>query len=100
MKRRSALLVILIFADEPGYYMVLASAVGDTTKILDSKGRWVQNMSHKELWFWINSKGGKITSRFDTTLFAPGERVQLGPLTLKTHPSRFQPVFQSGSVNL
>lgn len=71
--------VSLRIANE-GYYRLVASAhalsIGDDI----STETLVQNIAFEEIWLYVDSMGGTVTSEFDTTLFAdtvianPGRR--------------------------
>lgn len=64
---------------EPGYYMALASVIQKSAEPLMEGGEYVQNVIHKEIWLWIDEKGGRITDAYDERIFPAGVRHQPGP---------------------
>lgn len=73
----------------PGYYQVVASllrgsAAGDDER--PARGELDQDVAHAELWLWISESGGKVTERFDPSLFPAGTWAVPGPLTPTTGP--------------
>lgn len=64
----------------PGYYRVVAKAASSDSTIVGGDGRWVRNSAVTTVWLWISEEGGKVTKRFDATLFPKGAVVAPGPL--------------------
>lgn len=69
----------------PGYYRVVASAFmrSDEPAVLD--GRFVQDVAHKEIWLFVDSGGGRVTSSFDPKLLPNGVLPHPGPFR---HPAK------------
>jgi hypothetical protein len=74
---------------EPGYYYVLATVIqhSDDPRI-DARGRFIGSGASKELWLWVDEHGGRVTDRFDPTLFPEGTRRVRGPLGSERKPPR------------
>lgn len=84
---------------EPGYYRMLATAHAPDGASVTDGGRWIDNFDSKTLWLWIDEDGGRVTERFDLSLFPEGARQQPGPLTLRSEPWRFRPAGQASTTN-
>lgn len=74
---------------EPGYYYVLATVIqhSDDSRI-DDEGHVIGTGAGRELWLWIDEQGGRVTERFDPTLFPEGTRRVRGPLGSERRPPR------------
>jgi hypothetical protein len=74
---------------EPGYYSVLATVIqhSDDPRI-DEDGHVIGTGAGRELWLWIDERGGSVTERFDPTLFPEGMRRVRGPLGSEKRPPR------------
>ncbi len=74
---------------EPGYYYVLATVIqhSDDPRI-DGRGQFIGSGASRELWLWIDEHGGRVTDRFDPTLFPEGTRRVRGPLGSERKPPR------------
>jgi hypothetical protein len=68
---------------EPGYYFVMATAKQYSNDSDTDRPNLVGDVSGKALWLWIDERGGRVTEKFDTTLFAPDMRKERGPRTHK-----------------
>jgi hypothetical protein len=71
----------------PGYYQVVASVLRASAQSVDERtpnGELDQDVAHAELWLWISESGGKVTPRFDPSLFPAGTWAIPGPLTPST----------------
>lgn len=44
--------------EEPGYYMVVATAHAPSEESLTEEGQWIDNFESKEIWLWIDENGG------------------------------------------
>lgn len=62
-------------------------------------GKLVQTVAHKELWLWIDPKGGRITPTFDWTIFPEGYRIQHGPASRLNERSPLRSGDASGEVS-
>lgn len=62
-----------------GYYMAVASVFkkSDEPGYIDRK--MVTDVAHKEIWLWIDPKGGRTTAEFERSIFPPGYNPQPGP---------------------
>lgn len=74
---------------EPGYYYVLATVLqhSDDPRA-DADGRIIGSGAGRELWLWVDEHGGRITDRFDPTLFPAATRRVRGPLGSERRPPR------------
>lgn len=74
---------------EPGYYYALATVVqrSDDPRA-NADGHVIGTGAARELWLWIDERGGRVTERFDPTLFPEGLRRVRGPLGSERKPSR------------
>lgn len=74
---------------EPGYYYVLATVIqhSDDPRV-DARGQFIGSGASRELWLWIDEHGGRVTDRFDPTLFPEGTRRVRGPLGSERKPPR------------
>jgi hypothetical protein len=63
---------------EPGYYHLIATGQRHPT-MSDPYASTAPSVSSREFWLWIDEHGGRMTERYDTSLFAPGTRKQTGP---------------------
>ncbi len=74
---------------EPGYYYVLATVLqhSDDPRI-NSEGHVIGTGAGREMWLWIDEHGGRVTDRFDPTLFPEGSRRVRGPLGSEQKPPR------------
>ncbi|HEX8320570.1 hypothetical protein [Longimicrobium sp.] len=74
---------------EPGYYYVLATVLqhSDDPRT-DAKGQLIGSGAGRELWLWVDERGGRITDRFDPMLFPAGTRRVRGPLSSEKRPPR------------
>lgn len=68
---------------EPGYYFVMATAKQYSDDSGTDRPHIVGDVSGKALWLWIDEHGGRVTEKFDTTLFAHDTRKERGPRALR-----------------
>jgi hypothetical protein len=73
---------------EPGYYFVIATAKQHSIDSDTDRPNLVGDVSGKAVWLWIDEHGGRVTERFDTTLFDAGTRKERGPRGSKYKPPR------------
>ncbi|HLM68547.1 MAG TPA: hypothetical protein VK358_13505, partial [Longimicrobium sp.] len=63
---------------EPGYYHLVATGQRHPATS-DPHASAAPSVSSREFWLWIDEHGGRMTERYDTTVFAPGTRKLTGP---------------------
>lgn len=73
---------------EPGYYYVLATVIQHSDDRETDGGRIVGTGAGRELWLWIDERGGRITEKFEPALFPEGTRRVRGPLGPEMRPPR------------
>lgn len=73
---------------EPGYYFVAAAAKQHSYDRMTDLPYMVSDVSQSGIWLWIDDHGGRVTERFDSTLFSPDDRRERGPRTKKSKPPR------------
>jgi hypothetical protein len=74
---------------EPGYYYVLATVIQHSEDArVDAHGQIIGSGASRELWLWVDEHGGRVTDRFDPTLFPEGTRRVRGPLGWERKPPR------------
>lgn len=81
-----------------GYYMVVASVLKKSAEPDIVDGKLVQTVAHRELWRWIDPKGGRTTPSFDWTIFPQGYRIQHGPSSRMNERSPVRAGSGSGDV--
>lgn len=76
---------------EPGYYFVLANVIqrSDDPRTSDA-GPMIGTGASREMWLWIDEHGGRVTERFDPTLFPEGTRRVRGPIGSERRPPRLR----------
>ncbi|HEX8692090.1 MAG TPA: hypothetical protein VF746_06710 [Longimicrobium sp.] len=79
-----------IIIPEPGYYSVMAVATQRSDDRATDGGQVVGTGAGRELWLWIDEHGGRVTERFDPTLFPGGTRRVRGPLGSERKPPRIR----------
>jgi hypothetical protein len=74
---------------EPGYYYVVATVIqhSDDPRV-NADGGLIGSGAGRELWLWVDEHGGRVTERFDPTLFPEGTRRVRGPLGSEKKPPR------------
>jgi hypothetical protein len=74
---------------EPGYYYVLATVLqrSDDSQV-SGEGYVIGSGASRDMWLWIDEQGGRVTDRFDPTLFPEGSRRVQGPLSSERRPPR------------
>ena len=80
---------------EPGYYLVMATAEQRSNDSYTDRPHVVGDISGKELWLWIDEHAGRVTERFDTTLFSPDTRKLRGP---RSHKNKVPRMRKKGST--
>jgi hypothetical protein len=75
---------------EPGYYYVLATVLQRSADDppVSGNGHVIGSGASREMWLWIDEQGGRVTERFDPTLFPDGTRGVRGPLSSERRPPR------------
>gem|GEM_PF-2958082 len=74
---------------EPGYYYVLATVIQHSEDPrVDGRGHVIGTGAGHEMWLWIDEHGGRVTERFDPSLFPEGTRAVRGPLGSEKRPPR------------
>jgi hypothetical protein len=73
---------------EPGYYYVLATLIQHSDDVRANGQGFIGSGAGRELWLWIDEHGGRVTNRFDPTLFPEGARRIRGPLGSERKPPR------------
>jgi hypothetical protein len=72
-------LVEQIVIPAPGYYRVVVSAVKKSSEPVVHDGRWVQDVTHQEVWLLIDERGGRVTDAYDPTVLGDTLVPQPGP---------------------
>jgi hypothetical protein len=74
---------------EAGYYYVLATVLERSEDSqVSGQGHIIGSGASRELWLWIDEHGGRVTERFDPSLFPDGSRRVRGPLGSERRPPR------------
>jgi hypothetical protein len=73
---------------EPGYYYVLATVIQHSDDERTDDGYMIGAGAARELWLWVDEHGGRVTERFDPTLFPEGTRRIRGPFGSERRPPR------------
>jgi hypothetical protein len=75
---------------EPGYYSVHVTARQHSDDRPTDGGSMVGSGAARELWLWVDEHGGRVTERFDPSLFPAGTRKVRGPLGSERMPPRIR----------
>lgn len=74
---------------EPGYYFVQATVLQRSENPgVSGAGHVIGTGAGTEMWLWIDEHGGRVTDRFDPSLFPEGSRRVKGPLESEKRPPR------------
>lgn len=68
-----------VLIPEPGYYRVVGYVQQGPEDALRHDGQFVRDAALVQKWVWIDEKGGKVTERFERSLFPDSLRVAPGP---------------------
>ncbi len=76
---------------EPGYYFVQATVQQRSHDLeVSGDGHVIGTGAGKEMWLWIDERGGRVTDRFDPSLFPEATRGVKGPLGSEKKPPRIR----------
>lgn len=83
---------VTVTIPEPGYYHAIATVIQRSAeRTVDSgTGHVVGSGAGRDVWLWIDENGGRVTERFDPSLFPEGIRRVRGPRGSERRPPRIR----------